>query len=303
MDVPFGGGDCGDEAAVSGTFGRWYPPDGPVLRRENEAADVERTRTFDDMPDENFEDPRLARAYDPLDPDRGDLDAYLAMVDEFGARSVLDIGCGTGTFACLLAARGIDVTGVEPAAASLDVARAKPGADRVRWLHGDATTLPPMQVDMATMTANVAQVFVSDEEFAASLRGIRAALRPGGRLVFEARNPARRAWLGWDRQHTDTTADVPGEGTVRTWCDILSVDGPPDGPVVSFRWTTEFASDGVVLTSDSTLRFRSRAGIEECLRAARFRVDQVRDAPDRPGREFVFVASVNGRAARRAGVG
>ncbi|MBO0832105.1 MAG: class I SAM-dependent methyltransferase, partial [Actinobacteria bacterium] len=113
------------------------------------------------MPDAIFDDPRLARIYDPLDPDRSDLDVYAAIAAEFGARSVLDVGCGTGTFACLLAARGLEVTGVDPAGASLDVARAKPGAGAVRWLHGDATTLPLMQADLATMTGNVAQVFVA----------------------------------------------------------------------------------------------------------------------------------------------
>lgn len=75
------------------------------------------------MPDAIFEERRLAEIYDPLDPDRSDLDAYVALIDELAARSVLDIGCGTGTFACLLAARRILVTGVDPAGASLDVAR------------------------------------------------------------------------------------------------------------------------------------------------------------------------------------
>jgi len=98
-----------------------------------------------DLPvaDAIFEQRRLAEIYDPLDPNRSDLEVYAALVEAFGARTVLDIGCGTGTFACLLAARGIEVVGVDPAGASLEVARAKPGADQVRWVHGDATMLPP----------------------------------------------------------------------------------------------------------------------------------------------------------------
>ncbi len=132
------------------------------------------------MTDESFGDPRLAALYDPLDPDRGDLDAYLRMTEEFGARRVLDIGCGTGVFALLPAGRGIEVTGVEPARASLDVARAKPGAARVRWIDGDATALPELAVDLVTMTANVAQAIAGPDAWHGTLRGARAALRPGG---------------------------------------------------------------------------------------------------------------------------
>jgi SAM-dependent methyltransferase len=237
--------------------------------------------------DAQFEDRRLADVYDPLDPDRPDLDAYAAMVDEFGARSVLDIGCGTGTFACMLAGRGIEVTGVDPAKASLDVARSKPGADLVRWIHGDATTLPLLQADMATMTGNVAQVFRTESEWAATLRGARAALRPGGRLVFETRDPARQAWLIWDREHSYQRADLPGTGIVEAWPELTEVEGE----LVSFRSTFVFASDGAVMTSHSTLRFRGREEIAGSLAAAGFAVDEVRDAPDRPGLEFVFVAT------------
>ena len=61
-------------------------------------------------------------------------------------------------------------------------------------------------------------------------------------------------------------------------------------PLVSFRGTYRFLADGQVLTSDSTLRFRDRGEVESNLTAQGYRVLDVREAPDRPGREFVFVA-------------
>lgn len=247
------------------------------------------------MTDEVLANPRLARIYDALDPDRSDLDAYAAMVEEFGVRSVLDVGSGTGTFACLLAGRGIDVVGVDPAPASLDVARSKPGAAAVRWVDGDATTLPPLAVDLATMTGNVAQVFLADDDFLTTLRGIGAALRPGGQLVFEARDPNREAWRQWNREATFSEHEIPGVGNVKVWCDLIEVCDE----LVSFRWSHVFADDGATLTSDSTLRFRSRDHIEALLRQEGFTVAGVRDAPDRPGWEFVFVASKSGRPKAR----
>ncbi len=241
------------------------------------------------MADAIFSERRLAEIYDPLDADRSDLDAYTAMAEEFGARSVLDVGCGTGTLACRLALRGLEVIAVDPAAASLDVARRKPGADKVRWLHSDATTLPAwpeLGVDLATMTANVAQVFLTDQEWAATLAAIRRTLRPGGRLVFESRDPERKAWLEWNREQTHRSVVIPGAGPVRTWTELTGVEGDR----VSFLTSFVFGRDGAVLVSESTLRFRSRSELTDSLAAAGLVVAEIRDAPDRPGREFVFIA-------------
>jgi SAM-dependent methyltransferase len=233
-----------------------------------------------------FEHRRLAQIYDALEGDRPDLDLYERLVGEFGARTVLDVGCGTGTLADRLAGRGVEVIAVDPAAASLDVARSKSHARRVRWLLGDATTLPPLQVDLATMTGNVAQVFIRDEEWDSTLRCIGRCLRPGGRIAFETRDPAKKAWLGWNRDQTYRRIEITGVGPVQTWTEVLDVEGD----LVSFRTTFVFERDGARLSSDSTLRFRGRVEVADSLARARLMLEDVRDAADRPGLEFVFIA-------------
>ena len=238
------------------------------------------------MPDRHFSVPRLAQVYDALDPDRGDLDVYVALLEGLGVGSVIDVGCGTGTFALLLAARGLDVIGIDPAEASLDVARARSGADRVTWLQAEAASLPDVEVDAVTMTGNVAQVFLTDSDWAAALQAAHRVLRPGGHLVFESRDPAAQAWRTWTRERSYRQADLPG-GLVESWVEVMSVRDE----LVSFRTTFRFSEDGHEATSDSTLRFRSRQELCASLRTAGLGDLEIREAPDRPGLEFVFIAA------------
>jgi hypothetical protein len=73
---------------------------------------------------------------------------------------------------------------------------------------------------------------------------------------------------------------------VTDWVQVTAVDGQ----LVTFESPNVFEADGTVITSVSTLRFRSREELEASLVEAGFVVDEVRDALDRPGRELVFVA-------------
>ena len=234
-------------------------------------------------PDPAFADPRLARLYDVLDGDRSDLDVYLAIANEVAAARVIDVGCGTGSLALLLAATGLDVVGVDPAVASLEVARAKPGAKRVRWVAGDATDLVPLDLraDLALMTGNVAQVFVDDADWSDTLRAVHDSLRPEGWFVFETRRPEARDWQRWDL--TPTTIRLPSGSVVfsRTVTAVTL-------PLVTFVSTT--VVDGEELASTSTLRFREQAEVEVDLDRHGFEVVDVREAPDRPGKELVFLA-------------
>ena len=235
-------------------------------------------------PDAAFADPRLAVLYDVFDDDRSDLDAYAAIVDELEARKVVDVGCGTGCLAVLLAARGIQVLGVDPAIASLQVARSKPYAGSVTWIEGDATALAgrTSNADLAVMTGNVAQVFVDDADWGRTLGAIHDALRDEGWLVFETRRPEVRAWEEWDVPETERIHPDGKRSVVsRTVTEVAL-------PLVTFESVTEM--EDATLKSASTLRFRSRDEIEADLRRHGFEVVEVRDAPDRPGKEWVFLA-------------
>jgi hypothetical protein len=63
-----------------------------------------------------------------------------------------------------------------------------------------------------------------------------------------------------------------------------------NGEYVTYRWTYVLAATGETVNSDSTLRFRSRAEIEDSLQATGYTLEGVRGAPDRPGLEWVFIA-------------
>lgn len=233
----------------------------------------------------NFDNPISAAIYDQAEGSREDLDHYAAIVEELAAGSVIDIGCGTGTLAIMLADRGNVVTGVDPAGAMLDVARAKPGAEKVRWVHGTAEALPSISsADLAMMTGNVAQVFVTDEQWLGTLRAIHDALNHLGYLVFETRIPERRAWEEW-AEWGSSTYQVEGVGTVRDVFEVVDVQEP----YVTIR-SDNTLPDGSIVPNESTLIFRSMPELERTLAAAGFTIREVRDAPDRPGREWVVIA-------------
>lgn len=235
-------------------------------------------------PDPAFADPRLAALYDVFDDDRRDLDAYVAIAQEVAANSVIDIGCGTGSLALRLASLNLNVVGVDPAVASLDVARAKPHAGRVTWVNGDATALGRLRMaaDLAVMTGNVAQVFTSNDDWFRTLDAARACLRPGGWLAFETRRPEVRDWERWDV--APTTVVVPGGATVVVTRTVTQVALP----LVTFETTTTVG--GEIVLSSSTLCYRERPEVERDLNEHGFEVVDVRDAPDRPGKELVFLA-------------
>ncbi len=217
-----------------------------------------------------FLDPRLVAVYDAECPWSRDDDFFLSVVDETPAARVLDLGCGTGRLALGLAAAGHTVTGVDPARASLEAARGKPGAERVTWIEGTSPALPDASFDVAVMTSHVAQLFVADDEWRATLADLERALVPGGRLAFDTRDPRARRWERWNRVDSQRRVALPDGRVVAAWTEVSAVhDGVVDSAI------HYSLPDGVELLSTVTLRFRTEEEVRASLQNVRFDVEQI----------------------------
>jgi SAM-dependent methyltransferase len=217
-----------------------------------------------------FNDPRLVVVYDAAFGWARDDDIFLSMAGEFGPARVLDLGCGTGRLTLAMAAAGHTVTGVDPARASLDAARRKPGAATVTWIEGNSAVLSEQSFGIAVMTSHVAQFLVTDEEWDRTLADIRRALVPGGRLVFDTRDPLNRAWDRWNPVDSRRRVALPDGGDVEMWTEVTAVR---DG-LVDFTIHYRF-SDDTELASTATLRFRAEAKVRTSLQALGFAVEAV----------------------------
>lgn len=220
--------------------------------------------------DIQYVDPRLVELYDRANPRGADTDFYIQLAADLNAQTILDLGCGTGLLTRELAIGDRQVIGVDPALAMLAVARRQPGAERVRWIEGDSRALGRPGADLVIMTGNVAQVFLSDAEWTSTLNFIHAALRSGGHLAFESRNPDARAWEKWNRDATYTVSDSPS-GPIEEWLEVVS----EDNGLVRLKGYNAFKATGEVLVVDSELRFRSLDEMVQSLRKAAFSVEQV----------------------------
>ncbi len=68
---------------------------------------------------------------------------------------------------------------------------------------------------------------------AATRQVVHQALRPGGRLAFESRDPGKKAWLEWNRDQTYRRVVIPSAGPVQTCTDLTKIEGS----LVSIRKT------------------------------------------------------------------
>lgn len=218
--------------------------------------------------DPHYTNPRLAGLYDFDSGWSVDRDFYVSLADSSGQTTldILDLGCGTGLICDALAARGHRVTGLDPAASMLEIARRKPHADSIEWVQARVQDyVSERRFDLIIMTGHAFQVLLDESDLESAFAVMRNHLKPGGLIAFESRNPD----IDWARRWDYTTRLELPEGPVQESRRFLQLGHG----LMHFELGYQFADEQLV--TPSKLRFWSRLAIEAQLTAAGLRVENL----------------------------
>jgi SAM-dependent methyltransferase len=127
--------------------------------------------SFDDQPDHGLSDPAVRAAWAEL---------LLPLIPETPAK-VVDLGCGTGSLAVLLAEAGHDVCGIDLSDRMLDVARNKATGLNIDFRQGDAADPPSTRTYDVVLVRHVLWAMPDPK---AALRKWVRLLNPRGRLIL-----------------------------------------------------------------------------------------------------------------------
>jgi SAM-dependent methyltransferase len=136
----------------------------------------------------------------------------------------LDLGCGTGAFACALAVAGFPAAGLDLAEEMLVQARANAarlGLD-VRFVTGCLEALPqpfaPHSAGLVLCLGNTLPHLLAPEDLGRAFSGIAALLAPGGLAVIQTLNYDRIL----ERQERIVSVDRDGDATFLRFYDFLA---------------------------------------------------------------------------------
>lgn len=139
----------------------------------------------------------LAASYDELTVDvgyrrRADYLERLFQKSAIPVRTVLDLACGTGTMACLLAGRGYEVVAIDASEEMLTQAMAKATLLKrpPQFLRQSMTRLRLLEpVDTAISTLDSLNYLTRPADLQETFRRVFRWLKPGGQFIFDVNTP------------------------------------------------------------------------------------------------------------------
>ena len=211
--------------------------------------------------------------YDQINGWGKDDEFFLELLKKINVKTIADLGCGTGRLTTHFAEANYEITAIDPNEEAIAYAKGKESSGEVKWIVGDSTDLPTNAFDAVIMTANVAQVFLTEESWNNTVADVYRALKPGGHFIFDTRNPLAKVWEQWEK---DTTPDlaknlITGE-PLEIW---TTYEGMVDD-VFTFYETVKKAHTGeVVVHEKMELKFRTQETISDSLKQAGYSQVQV----------------------------
>lgn len=190
------------------------------------------------------------------------------------AASILDLGCGTGVLATQIA-RVSDgrksITGADPAAAMLDIARKREHGDKVRWIEASAETFSlDERFDLIMLTGHAFQVFLTSDQQRAVLATIARHLTAKGRFIFDTRNPAFPARKERTRAETLHQFEHEEHGAVEKW-NVSTYDEASD--ILTFSNGYRILSTGKTHEAREQIRYTARQDIAALITEAGLAVE------------------------------
>ena len=209
----------------------------------------------------------IAYYYDQLHTWGKEDDFFMELLQLTKAKKIADLGCGTGRVTIELAKAGYEVTGIDPNEEAVLRAQNKDNAQSVSWIIGDSQDLTTNSYDAVIMTANVAQVFISEESWNSVLQDVFTALKTGGHFIFDARNPQAKAWEEWQKDETvDEFQDVHTGDPLLYWDEYEGLDRN----VFTFYEKIKNVNTDITHEAKVQLIFRSLEKISSSLKKAGF---------------------------------
>lgn len=209
----------------------------------------------------------IAFVYDQLNQWGKDDDFFMELLESTQSKTIADLGCGTGRVTVEMAKAGYDVAAIDPDKEAIHYAKQKEYAHDVTWIVGDSADLKPEAYDAVIMTANVAQVFITDKSWQTVVQDAYFALKPGGHFIFDTRNPKAKAWEEWEKDNTvDKIQDQNTGDTLILWDEYEGLNGP----VFTFYEKVKNEKTNKIIEDKVQLIFRSYEELSESLYFAGF---------------------------------